>query len=82
MGSVMLNKPTQATNELFNYLRDAALAVKNGDVRKMVQIKLQQNPELQRNYQMLMNQYPNMSPSQVCNFLFQQFGINPNMLGL
>lgn len=78
----MLNKPTQATNELFSYLQDAANAARTGNVQQMVQLKLQQNPALRQQYQMLMNEFPNMSPSQACNALFQRFGINPSMLGM
>lgn len=82
MGSIMLNKPTQATNELFSYLQDAANAARTGNVQQMVQLKMQQNPMLRQKYQMLMSRFPNMSPSQVCDALFQRYGINPSMLGM
>lgn len=82
MGSVMLNKPTQQMQDLSSYLMNAANMARQGNVQQLVQMKLQQNPQLAQRYNMLMQQFPNMSPAQVWNFLAQRYGINFSSLGM
>jgi hypothetical protein len=76
----MLNKPTQQLNDLTNHLRDAAAAAKNGNIPQLVQMKLQQNPQLAERYRMLMQQFPNQSPQQVWAALAQKYGIDISSL--
>ena len=80
MASIMLNKPTQQLNDLTNHLRDAAMAAKNGNIPQLVQMKLQQNPQLAERYRMLMQQFPNQSPQQVWAMLAQKYGIDISSL--
>lgn len=72
----MLNKPTQQMQDLNNYMRDAVNAARQGNVQQLVQMKLQQNPQLAQAYQNLMQNYPNMTPTQVCDMLTKQYGID------
>ena len=76
MASVMLNKPTQQMQDLSSHLMNAANMARQGNVQQLVQMKLQQNPQLAQQYNMLMQQFPNMSPTQVWNFLAQKYGID------
>ena len=76
MGSIMLNKPTQQMNDFTNYMQQAVNVARQGNVQQLVQMKLQQNPQLAQAYQQLMQQYPNMSPTQVCDMLTKQYGID------
>ena len=80
MGSMMLNKPTQQMQDLNNYMRDAVNAARQGNVQQLVQMKLQQNPQLAQAYQNLMQNYPNMTPTQVCDMLTKQYGIDMSQL--
>lgn len=82
MASIMLNKPTQQLNDLSNHLMNAANAARQGDVQQMVQMTMQQNPQLAQKYQMLMQRFPNMSPTQVWNMLAQRYGIDLSRLGM
>lgn len=76
----MLNKPTQQMNEFTNYMQQAVNTARQGNVQQLVQMKLQQNPQLAQAYQQLMQMYPNMSPTQVCDMLTKQYGIDMNQL--
>ena len=76
----MLNKPTQQMQDLNNYMRDAVNAARQGNVQQLVQMKLQQNPQLAQAYQNLMQNYPNMTPTQVCDMLTKQYGIDMSQL--
>lgn len=76
MGSIMLNKPTQQMSNLSNYLANAANMAKQGNIQQMVQMAMQQNPQLAQKYQMLMQRFPNMSPTQVAETLAQRYGID------
>ena len=76
----MLNKPTQQMNEFTNYMQQAVNVARQGNVQQLVQMKLQQNPQLAQAYQQLMQQYSNMSPTQVCEMLTKQYGIDMNQL--
>ena len=78
MGSMMLNQPTQQAQDLNNYMRQTINAARNGNVQQLVQMKLQQNPQLAQAYQNLMQQYPNMTPTQVCEMMTKQCGIDIN----
>lgn len=82
MGSIMLNKPTQQMNDLNSYMMNAANQLRNGNPQQMVQMLLQQNPQLAQRYQLLMQQFPNMSPTQVWNALAQKYGIDFSKLGM
>lgn len=81
MGSIMLNKPSQQTQNLSKYLAEAANEVRNGNVQQMVQMKLRQNPMLAQQYNTLMSKFPNMSPTQVLDMLSQRYGIDFSKLG-
>lgn len=72
----MLNKPTQQMNDLMSHMANAANMARQGNVQQMVQMTLQQNPQLAQKYQMLMQRFPNMSPTQVWNTLAQRYGID------
>ena len=76
MGSIMLNKPTQQMNDLSNHMYNAMNAARQGNVQQMVQMTLQQNPQLAQKYQLLMQRFPNMSPSQVWETLAKRYGID------
>ena len=76
----MLNKPTQQMNDFTNYMQQAVNVARQGNVQQLVQMKLQQNPQLAQQYNMLMQNYPNMSPTQVCEMLTKQYGIDMNQL--
>ena len=82
MGSVMLNKPTQQMQDLSSYLANAANMARQGNVQQLVQMKLQQDPQLAQRYSALMQQFPNMSPTQVLQLLSQRYGIDFSMLGI
>lgn len=82
MGSVMLNQPTQQMNDLFSHMTNAANMARQGNVQQMVQMALQQNPQLAQKYQLLMQRFPNMSPMQVWNTLAQRYGIDVSKLGM
>jgi hypothetical protein len=55
---------------------------RQGNVQQLVQMTLQQNPELAQKYNILMQRFPNMSPTQVWNTLAQRYGIDFSKLGL
>ena len=80
MASIMLNKPTQQLNSLSNHLMNAANAMRQGNVQQMVQMTMQQNPQLAQRYQLLMQRFPGMSPQQVWNTLAQRYGIDVSKL--
>lgn len=82
MGSIMLNKPTQQMQDLSSHLMNAANMAKQGNVQQLVQMTLQQNPALAQKYNMLMQRFPNMSPTQVWNTLSQRYGIDFSKMGL
>lgn len=82
MGSIMLNKPTQQMNDLSAHMMQAANAARQGNVQQLVQMKLQQDPQLAQQYSMLMQRFPNMSPTQVWEMLAQQYGIDFSKLGM
>ena len=82
MGSVMLNKPTQQMQDLSSHLANAANMARQGNVQQLVQMTMQQNPQLAQRYNMLMQRFPNMSPSQVLNTLSQRYGIDFSALGM
>lgn len=76
MASIMLNKPTQQMNDLNKYMANAANQLHQGNPQQMVQMMMQQNPQLAQKYQMLMQRFPNMSPTQVAETLAQRYGID------
>lgn len=76
MGSIMLNRPTQQANDLSTHLMNAANMARQGNVQQLVQMTMQQRPELAQRYNMLMQRFPNMSPTQVWNALSQRYGID------
>lgn len=78
----MLNKPTQQMSELNNYMLNMANQVRNGNPQQMVQMLMQQNPQLAQKYQILMSRFPNMSPTQVWNTLAQRYGIDFSNLNM
>lgn len=82
MGSIMLNRPTQQMNDLNSHLMNAANMVRQCNPQQMVQMAMQQNPQLAQRYQMLMQRFPNMSPTQVWNTLAQRYGIDVSKLGI
>ena len=82
MASIMLNKPTQQMNELNSYMMNMANQVRNGNPQQMVQMLMQQNPQLAQKYQVLMSRFPNMSPTQVWNTLAQRYGIDFSNLNM
>ena len=82
MASIMLNKPTQQMVDLTNHMTQAANMARQGNPQQLVQMTLQQNPQLAQRYQALMQQFPNMSPTQVWNMLAQQYGIDFSKLGM
>ena len=82
MGSIMLNKPTQQMNDLNNHMMNAANQIRNGNPQQMVQMLMQQNPQLAQRYQLLMSRFPNMSPTQVWSTLAQRYGIDFSKLGM
>jgi hypothetical protein len=69
-------------NDLSNHLMNAANAARQGNVQQMVQAAMQQNPQLAQRYNMLMQRFPNMSPSQVLNTLSQRYGIDFSKFGM
>lgn len=78
----MLNQPTQQMQALSNHILQAADMARRGNVQQLVQMTLQQNPQLAQRYNALMQQYPNMSPAQVLNSVSQQLGIDFSKLGI
>ena len=82
MGSIMLNRPTQQMNDLSNHMMNAANMARRGNVEQMVQMTMQQNPQLAQRYNALMQRFPNMSPTQVWNMLAQRYGIDFSKLGI
>lgn len=72
MGSIMLNRPTQQMNDLNKHMANAANQIRQGNPQQMVQMLMQQNPQLAQKYQMLMQRFPNMSPTQVAQTLAQR----------
>ena len=46
----MLNRPTQQMQDLNNYMQNAVNAARQGNVQQLVQMKLQQNPQLAQAY--------------------------------
>ena len=76
MASIMLNKPTQQMNDLSTHMANAASQLRQGNPQQMVQMMMQQNPQLAQRYQMLMQRFPNMSPTQVAQTLAQRYGID------
>ena len=78
----MLNRPTQQMNDLNSHLMNAANMIRQGNPQQMVQMMLQQNPQLAQKYQLLMQRFPNMSPTQVWNILAQRYGIDFSKLGM
>ena len=76
MASIMVNQPTQQMQALSEHMHKAMNMAKGGNVQQLVQMTLQQNPQLAQKYNMLMNQCPNMSPQQVLAMLSQQLGID------
>lgn len=72
----MLNKPTQRMTDLNKHMMNAANQIRQGNPQQMVQMLMQQNPQLAQKYQMLMQRFPNMSPTQVWNILAQRYGID------
>ena len=82
MGSIMLNKPTQQMNDLSAHMMQAANVARQGNIQQLVQMKLQQDPQLAQKYNMLMQRFPNMSPTQVWNLLAQRYGIDFSKLGM
>lgn len=81
MASIMLNQPTEQMQALNNHLANAMNMAKQGNVQQLVQMTLQQNPQLAQRYNALMRQFPNMSPTQVLNSISQQYGIDMSKLG-
>lgn len=81
MGSIMLNRPTQQMNDLSSHMMNAANMARQGNVQQMVQMTMQQNPQLAQRYNALMQRFPNMSPTQVWNMLAQRYGIDFSKLG-
>lgn len=81
MGSIMLNKPTQQMQDLSSHMANAVSMAKQGNVQQLVQMTLQQNPALAQKYNMLMQRFPNMSPTQVWNTLAQRYGIDISKIG-
>jgi hypothetical protein len=67
---------------LSSHLTNAANMARQGNVQQLVQMTLQQNPELAQKYNILMQRFPNMSPTQVWNTLAQRYGIDFSKLGL
>ena len=82
MASIMLNRPTDQMQALHNHMTQAINAARQGNVQQLVQMKLQQNPQLAQQYNALMQQCPSMSPTQVLRMLSQQLGINLSSFGL
>ena len=80
MASVMLNKPTRQMQDLSNHMMNAANMARQGNVQQLVQMTMQQNPQLTQKYNMLMQRFPNMSPTQVWNTLAQRYGIDFSQL--
>jgi hypothetical protein len=65
---------------LTEHMQKAANMARSGNVQQLVQMTLQQNPQLAQKYNMLMQQCPNMSPPQVLSMLTQQLGIDISKL--
>lgn len=81
MGSIMLNKPTQQMQDLSSHMTNAMNMAKQGNVQQLVQMTLQQNPALAQKYDILMQRFPGMSPTQVWNALAQRYGIDISKMG-